>query len=224
MIFAREGCAPSGTSPRRIVLFARRAFSSLFLVLLAVLLFFLFLSLFFFHRAAVAERARAAFRPRGPRRFFFSSVCAATPPRHNGRVPENSSLGRRPFPRPPRLFRRLPSRLGPLSRVPSSTLDLTPPAFFLAAFFFVPATPTPPPPAADVDVDPAIPPSPLLARSPLSPASPQGCILRGTPRPGPSWLPRDTTLYTILEARNVCARLWPGVYTAAVWRSIMPDA
>lgn len=66
------------------------------------------------------RRGARAFHPRGPRRFFFSSVCAATPPRHNGRVPENSSLGRRPFPRPPRLFRRFPSRYNPLFRAPSA--------------------------------------------------------------------------------------------------------
>lgn len=116
MIFAREGCAvrraAAQNHPLRPALL--RVFSSLFLALLAVLFFFPL-----GHRRG----ARAAFHPRGPRRFFFSSVCAATPPRHNGRVPENSSLGRRPFPRPPRLFRRFPSRLNPLSRAPPFPLS-----------------------------------------------------------------------------------------------------
>lgn len=85
--------------PRRGAESRPRAFSSLFLALLAALFF-----LFFFCARPPSRGARAAFHPRGPRRFFFSSVCAATPPHHNGRVPENSSLGRHPFPRPPRLF------------------------------------------------------------------------------------------------------------------------
>lgn len=114
MIFAREGCATRHAAAQRRPLrpFRQpRAFSSLFLALLASR------PLFFLpgHR-----RGARAFHPRGPRRFFFSSVCAATPPRHNGRVPENSSLGRRPFPRPPRLFRRFPSRYNPLFRAPSA--------------------------------------------------------------------------------------------------------
>lgn len=111
MIFAREGCAVRRAAAQNHPLRPAplRAFSSLFLALLAVLFFFS-------RRATVAARALLFIIPCGPRRFFFSSVCAATPPRHNGRVPENSSLGRRPFPRPPRLFRRFPSRLSPLSR------------------------------------------------------------------------------------------------------------
>lgn len=132
MIFARESCAVRRTAAQNHPLRPAplRAFSSLFLALLAVL--------FFFFPLGRRRGARAAFHPRGPRRFFFSSVCAATPPRHNGRVPENSSLGRRPFPRPPRLFRRFPSRLSPLSRAPpvsSASLLALPLCPFFSPFF-----------------------------------------------------------------------------------------
>lgn len=179
----------------------------------------------FFFSPGHRRGARAAFHPHGPRRFFFSSVCAATPPRHNGRVPENSSLGRRPFPRPPRLFRRFPSRLNPLlahrPRLPLPPARSPSYALFSLPFFVLAAPP--PPPAAAVDVDPTI---RRLCHSRVRRALqlwPQGCILRDPSNHPLPPLPRRATaryvrsvLYTILEARNVCARLWPGVYTAAV--------
>lgn len=179
----------------------------------------------FFFPPGRRRGARAAFHPRGPRRFFFSSVCAATPPRHNGRVPENSSLGRRPFPRPPRLFRRFPSRLSPLSRAPpspsASPLALPPMPFFLSLFL------SRPPPPLRLHLPPtstSIRPSTVsVARvfAALFSFAPGVYFKRSLqPAPAPS---RGATaryvrsvLYTILEARNVCARLWPGVYTAAV--------
>lgn len=191
IIFAREGCAVRHAAAQNHPLRPAplRAFSSLFLALLAVL--------FFFFPPGRRRGARAAFHPRGPRRFFFSSVCAATPPRHNGRVPENSSLGRRPFPRPPRLFRRFPSRLNPLSRAPpspsASPLALPPMPFFLSLFL------SRPPPSASTcrrrRRRSDHPPSPSLACSLHSSASPQGCILRdpsNQPLPLPAALRRDT--------------------------------
>lgn len=217
IIFAREGCAVRHAAAQNHPLRPAplRAFSSLFLALLAVL--------FFFFPPGRRRGARAAFHPRGPRRFFFSSVCAATPPRHNGRVPENSSLGRRPFPRPPRLFRRFPSRLSPLSRAPpspsASPLALPPMPFFLSLFLSRPPLRLHLPPTST-----SIRPSTVsvarvfAALFSFAPGVYFKRSLQPTPAPSRGATARyvRSVLYTILEARNVCARLWPGVYTAAV--------
>lgn len=219
MIFAREGCAVRRTAAQNRPL--RPAAARIFLPPSGPLSRPLF---FFFFSPSRRRGARADFHPRGPRRFFFSSVCAATPPRHNGRVPENSSLRRRPFPRSPRVFfADSPRASAPLSRAPSSRSSPLFPPFppflvypFFSPFFFVPATP-PPPPAADVDVDPTSAVSVARARSPLFSASPPGVYFKRSLDPR---RPRRdtvcTVLYTVLEARNVCARLRSGVYTAAV--------
>lgn len=222
MIFAREGCAVRRAAAQNHPLCPAplRAFSSLFLALLAVL--------FFFFPPGHRRGARAAFHPRGPRRFFFSSVCAATPPRHNGRRARKFVAGAAPFPATPASFSPIPlAPLSPFSRTPvSPPRPARSPSYALFSLpFFCPSRPS----ASTCRRRRRRrrrrsdrPPSPLLARSPHSSASAPGVYFKRSLEPSPARSRGATAryvrsvLYTILEARNVCARLWPGVYTAAV--------
>lgn len=183
VIFAREGCAVRRAAAQNL---GRAHFPPLS-GSLSRPLFSLFF--YFFCARPPSRGARAAFHPRGPRRFFFSSVCAATPPRHNGRVPENSSLGRHPFPRPPRLFRQNSPRASTpaFSRtliflLPSPRASSFLRSFFLSLFFCPghPSVSTLPPTSIWHRL------SPSFVRLPLSSTSPQGCILRDPPDPRPA--------------------------------------
>lgn len=220
MIFAREGCAVRRAAAQNHPLRPAplRAFSSLFLALLAVL--------FFFPAGPPSRRARCFSSPWTASIFLFERLRSHAPAPQWPRA-RKFVAGAAPFPATPASFSPIPlAPQPPFSRttVPSSPPPLPRSSTLLCSFFspfFCPGHPS----ASTCRRRrrrSGRPPSPSLACSPHSSASPPGVYFKRSlePTPAPS---RGATvryvrsvLYTILEARNVCARLWPGVYTAAV--------
>lgn len=217
MIFAREGCAVRRAAAQNHPLRPAplRAFSSLFLALLAVL--------FFFPAGPPSRRARCFSSPVDRVDFSFRASAQPRPRATMAACPKIRRWGGA-LSRDPRVFfADSPRASAPfLAQPPFPLFPARSPSYALFSLpFFCPGRPS---------VSTCCrrrrrsdhPPSPSLARSPHSSASAPGVYFKRSlePSPAPS---RGATaryvrsvLYTILEARNVCARLWPGVYTAAV--------
>jgi len=132
-------------------------------------------------RAHARARARAAFRPpRTASIFLFERLRGHAPAPQWPRA-RKFVAGAAPFPAAPASFSPVPpASRRPLTRAPSrpprpsSLLQLfsTPPPFFSSHPRLPPAA------DVDVDVDPAIPPSPSLARSPFSPGFAPGVYFK----------------------------------------------
>lgn len=223
MIFAREGCAVRRAAAQNHPLRPAplRAFSSLFLALLAVL--------FFFPAGPPSRRARCFSSPWTASIFLFERLRSHAPAPQWPRA-RKFVAGAAPFPATPASFSPIPlAPQSPFSRTPPRASPLPPrpacsPSYALFSLpFFCPGRPS----ASTCRRRRRRrrsdrPPSPSLARSPHSSASAPGVYFKRSLEPSPARSRGATAryvrsvLYTILEARNVCARLWPGVYTAAV--------
>ena len=217
MIFARESCAVRRTAAQNHPLLPAplRAFSSLFLALLAVL--------FFFSRwAAVAARA-LLFIPVDRVDFSFRASAQPRPRATMAACPKIRRWGGA-LSRDPRVFfADSPRASAPyLAHPPSPPLRSSPfPCALFSLPFFCPSHPS----ASTCRRRRRRsdhPPSPSVLYSLHSSASPPGVYFKRSLEPTPAPFRGVTVryvrsvLYTILEARNVCARLWLGVYTAAV--------
>lgn len=152
IIFAREGCAVRHAAAQNHPLRPAplRAFSSLFLALLAVLFFF-------FPAGPPSRRARCFSSPWTASIFLFERLRSHAPAPQWPRA-RKFVAGAAPFPATPASFSPIPlAPQPPFSRTPVALrFPARPPSYALFSLpFFVPTTP-PPPPAADVDVDPTI--------------------------------------------------------------------
>lgn len=205
----RESCALC-RAVAQIALFARlpHVFSSLFLALLVVL------TVVFFPTDC-RRGARCFSSPRSESIFLFERLrghaLAPQWPRARKFV-----AGAAPFPAAPASF----SAISLAPQTPFSRI-LSPPLFFLSLFF----VPTIPPPALTtvVDVDLAYTVFVTRAFVAILGFAP-GVYFKRSLNQVLATAVRSMTLYTVLQAHNVCARPWLSVYTTVVWRSIMLDA